>query len=151
MADRYFRDKPLEIGFTRQLVFDDLIVEDAWRLKRVLHQPLKWFKNPVIYKTEPWEAEAVGHPSVFYDKDFGCFRMWYMCFSPSNYFSQGKEGKIHYMCNVESKDVSLGKTLLKWSLITENSIFLMREDVPPLKVFFYTLHPYPSQAFLFFW
>lgn len=104
MIEEYFRNKPLEIGFTRQLVFDDLIVEDAWRLKRVLHQPLKWFKNPVIYKTEPWEAEAVGHPSVFYDKDFGCFRMWYMCFSPSAYFSQGKEGKIHYMCYAESKD-----------------------------------------------
>ena len=104
MIYSYYRDKPLEIGYTRQLVFDDAIIEDAWRMKRVLHQPLKWFKNPVIYKTEPWEAEAVGHPTVFYDSDYGCYRSWYMSYSEKNYYSRGETGIIHFMCYAESKD-----------------------------------------------
>ncbi|MCM8816749.1 MAG: hypothetical protein NC913_04475 [Candidatus Omnitrophica bacterium] len=100
----YFRDKPIEIGKTAQLLFDDLIIEDVWKVKRVLHQPLKWFKNPIIYKTEPWEAELVGHPTVFYDSNYGCYRMWYMSYSRANYYSRGETGVIHSMCYAESKD-----------------------------------------------
>ncbi|MCM8822710.1 MAG: hypothetical protein NC937_05730 [Candidatus Omnitrophica bacterium] len=100
----YFKDRPLEIGKTRQLLLDDLIIEDGWKLKRVLHQPVKWFKNPVIYKTEPWEAEAVGHPTVFYDADYGCYRMWYISYSLTNYYRRGPTDVIHFMCYAESKD-----------------------------------------------
>lgn len=113
MNSDYFYDKPLEIGDERQIVLDDLIIEDAWRIKPVLHQPLKYFKNPVIYKTEPWEAESVGHPTVFWDDDFGCYRMWYMSYSPKNYYTRGETGIIHCMCYAESKDgVNWTKPLL---------------------------------------
>lgn len=100
----YFHNKPIEIGKTIQLMFDDLIIEDTWKIKRILHQPLKWFKNPIIYKTQPWEAESVGHPTVFYDSDYGCYRMWYMSYSPKNYYTRGETGIIHCMCYAESKD-----------------------------------------------
>jgi len=103
-TEKYFMDQPLQIGNTRQLLFDDFIIEDAWKVKRILHQPLKYFKNPVIYKTEPWEAESVGHPTVFWDDDYGCYRMWYMSYSPKNYYTRGETGVIHCMCYAESKD-----------------------------------------------
>jgi hypothetical protein len=100
----YFRGKPLRTGDKAQLLLDDYIIEDTWKLARVLHQPMKWFKNPILYQTEPWEGEHVGSPFVMWDKEFGCYRMWYSSFVPANYYSFSTTGPSYFMCYAESED-----------------------------------------------
>ena len=98
----YFQDKPLEIGNTTQLLVDDYIVEDRWGLKRVIHPPSKYLKNPILNRDKPWESVMVLQPWVMWDDDFGKYRMWYKCFSKSN--NQGGTGPAYYTCYAESDD-----------------------------------------------
>jgi hypothetical protein len=83
----YFRGRPLRIGTEVQFLADDYLVEDRWKLTRRQDQVAKHLRNPVVVQDKPWE-EQVGCPCVLYDEKIGKYRMWFQCFSLSNYYSR---------------------------------------------------------------
>jgi len=63
---------------SKQLFFDDYIVESMENVKRVINQPVKYAGNPVLKPDEPWEkglAYATGN--IIHDEDEGIYKMWY--------------------------------------------------------------------------
>ena len=98
----YFRGRPLRIGNQIQLLADDYIVEDRWKLQRRVGRVNKFMRNPVIVQDKPWEDAVGAYPSVLHDERLGRYRMWYQCFNLSNYFS--KEGPSYYVGYAESED-----------------------------------------------
>ena len=98
----YFQGKPLEIGEHSQLLIDDYIIEDRWALERVIHSPSKYPLNPILVKDKPWEGDVIFSPYVIWDDDFGCYRMWYKCFSEANYWGAG--GPPYHLSYAESQD-----------------------------------------------
>jgi len=100
--DSYYRGEPLRIGEELQLLIDDTIIEDRWRLTRVMHSPDKFPRNPVLLADKPWESDMAFAPSVLWDEERGKYRMWYDCFSLSAYYyGAGAQG---YVCYAESDD-----------------------------------------------
>ncbi len=93
---------PLKIGNETQLLIDDTIVEDRWRLKRVMHKPVKFPHNPVVLADQPWESDCISAPKVVWDKEYGRFRMWYLCFNNSLYYYGN--GPAEYVAYAESDD-----------------------------------------------
>lgn len=102
LLDRYFEGNPLELSPGPHLFIDDYLVEDRWGLDRVLQQPEKHLRNPVLVRDRPWEGDLAYRPCVIDDPERGCFRMWYQCFSSTNYFGAG--GPPYHLCYAESDD-----------------------------------------------
>lgn len=100
--DSYYEGQPLRLGAGPHLLLDDALVEDRWALERVLHQPDKFPNNPVLTRDKPWEGDTAYRAWVLRDDDWGCYRMWYQCFSSPNYFGAG--GPPYYVCYAESDD-----------------------------------------------
>jgi len=100
--DSYFTGSPLRIGSETQLLIDDTVVEDRWRLTRVMHHPQKHPRNPILTRDKPWEGDLVHGPSVIFDPELGRYRMWYLCFNNSNYYYGS--GPIDYVGYAESDD-----------------------------------------------
>lgn len=98
----YFHGEPLHIGNEIQLLLDDYVVEDRWKLKRTNGTVMKFLRNPVVIHDKPWEGEVGGSPSVLYDPKLGKYRMWYQCFDLTNYFTH--EGPNYYVGYAESDD-----------------------------------------------
>ena len=101
MSD-YFTGAPLVIGNETQLLLDDTIIEDRWRLTRVMHHPDKFPRNPVVMRDKPWESDTVQGPNVIWDEELGKYRMWYLCFNNSAYFYGS--GAQDYVGYAESDD-----------------------------------------------
>ncbi|MBL9216829.1 MAG: hypothetical protein JNG83_15230 [Opitutaceae bacterium] len=79
MSDSYHDGEPLRIGTGHQLLLDDALVEDRWRLTRRLVRPEKYIGNPVLARNKPWEGGLVAGPQVMWDPALGKYRMWYNC------------------------------------------------------------------------
>ena len=101
-GEEYFTGEPLRIGNETQLLIDDHVIEDRWRLTRVLHRPEKFLRNPILVRDKPWEGDGTSRPYVMWDDEYGRYRMWYQCFSMSNYFGAG--GPPYHVCYAESDD-----------------------------------------------
>lgn len=99
-SDSYFDGEPLRLGPGAQLLLDDHLVEDRWALERVLHTPEKFARNPVLLRDKPWEGDVAYRPCVIVDD--GRYRMWYQCFSFTNYYGAG--GPPYYLAYAESDD-----------------------------------------------
>ncbi len=99
MNDDYYEGRPLRIGNEPQLLIDDEMIEDRWNLQRVLVQPQKFVRNPVLLPDQPWEDESVQAPHVLWDKDR--YRMWYLARTSGN----NDTNLPHMMlCYAESSD-----------------------------------------------
>jgi hypothetical protein len=98
----YFRGEPLRIGNQTQLLADDYVVEDRWKLVRTVGQAFKSLRNPVVVQDKPWEGTIGPYPSVLYDDRTHKFRMWYQCFNLTNYFTH--DGPNYYVAYAESED-----------------------------------------------
>jgi len=62
----------------RQLFIDDYIVEDLKGAEKLLNQPVKHPRNPLIVHDKPWEKGSEGGQiSVIYDEEERIFKMWY--------------------------------------------------------------------------
>ena len=48
------------------MLLDDYMVGDRWGRERVLHQPDKFLRNPVLLKDKPWEGDVTwgGNPDL---------------------------------------------------------------------------------------
>jgi predicted GH43/DUF377 family glycosyl hydrolase len=99
----YFRGEPLRIGNEVQLLADDYVVEDRWKLTRRLGGVAKHLGNPVVVQNKPWEDDLGAYPCVLYDEKLDKYRMWYQCFSLSNYYARHL-GPAYYIGYAESED-----------------------------------------------
>ena len=103
MSDAYFlAAEPLRIGNQVQLLADDWVIEDRWKLTRRVGRVTKYLKNPVLTQDRPWEDRAGCYPCVLHDADTGRYRMWYTCFNVANYFNN--KGPGYYIAYAESED-----------------------------------------------
>ena len=102
LPSSYWRGQPLHIGNQVQLLADDYIVEDRWKLTREVGKVLKSLRNPVIVRDQPWEGAVGGNPCVLYDTKLHKFRMWYGIFNLTNYFTH--DGPSYYVGYAESED-----------------------------------------------
>lgn len=98
----YFRGQPLHIGNQVQLLADDYIVEDRWKLTRTVGKVKKYLRNPILVRDRPWEDSAGGSPSVLWDEKMHKFRMWYQSFSLHSYFTH--DGPSYFVGYAESDD-----------------------------------------------
>ncbi|HVF10936.1 MAG TPA: hypothetical protein VNA16_09050, partial [Abditibacteriaceae bacterium] len=72
--ESYFTGSPLKIGNETQLLIDDTIIEDRWRLTRVMHHPNKFARTPILLVDKPWESDTAQEPSVIWDEAYGRYR-----------------------------------------------------------------------------
>jgi len=100
----YFRGEPLRIGNEVQLLADDYVIEDRWKLTRELGKVIKHLGNPVLVQDKPWEGQLGMISSVFYDGRLGKFRMYYDSFSLSNYFNPRPGAPSYAVAYAESDD-----------------------------------------------
>ena len=61
----------------KQLFIDDYVIADLKDVKRVLNQPKKHPKNPLLVRDRPWEESGPGYGTVHYDSDAKLYKMWY--------------------------------------------------------------------------
>ena len=61
----------------KQLFVDDFLIAESDGVTRVLHQPIKHPKNPLLVKDRPWEESGPVYGTVHYDADAKLFKMWY--------------------------------------------------------------------------
>ena len=76
----------------KQLFIDDYIIDELSGAEKVLNQPVKHPRNPILVSDQPWET--VWHPnhgSVMYDQEEKIFKMWYI-----NYTSDLKRQQLAY-------------------------------------------------------
>ncbi len=85
----YVHGTPLQIGNETQLLLDDAIVEDRWRLTRALGAAIKHPRNPVLFPDKPWESGSTSSPWIMWDEAVGRYRMWYKTFSEAAYYGSG--------------------------------------------------------------
>jgi len=77
-ADRQsLASQPLAVG-QRQLFLDDFILGDVYRVKRVIHQPVKYKDNPVIRPDRPTDGRTIElRTAPSWDEREGVWKLWY--------------------------------------------------------------------------
>ena len=65
----------------KQLFIDDHIIEEMRGSRKVLHQPVKHARNPLIVADRPWERTLLNRGSVLYDDQDELFKMWYIVYT----------------------------------------------------------------------
>ena len=76
-VDRVRGDPPVIVGVTKQLFFDDYVIEKMEGLKRTVHPAEKHAANPVLIPDQRWE-NTVHHPAaVIYNDEKKRYEMWY--------------------------------------------------------------------------
>lgn len=61
----------------KQLFIDDHIIGQLDGAEKLLNQPAKHARNPLLVKDKAWEDSGPGYGSVLYDETEGIFKMWY--------------------------------------------------------------------------
>ncbi|MBI1915689.1 MAG: hypothetical protein HYS12_13300 [Planctomycetes bacterium] len=60
----------------KQLFIDDHLIEEIKGAKKVLNQPVKHPRNPLIRREKPWEF-SITYGAVVHDKADGLYKLWY--------------------------------------------------------------------------
>ena len=69
-----------------QLFLDDYLIEQTVRLQRVIHQPFRYWGNPVYAAEAPWEGNGVVYlGGVYIDPADGMWKAWYATLNPPAY------------------------------------------------------------------
>ena len=74
----------LDVGDTKQLFLDDLLIAERSRISNFMYRPDKYPKNPIMVADKPWELEpnnqGIQKPSqsALYDPADRLFKMWYL-------------------------------------------------------------------------
>jgi len=140
----------LNIGSTKQLFFDDYLIESLVNAKQGLNPAVKVDSNPVIRSERPWEGNFMRPNKVIFDPIDGIFKMWYSSATITVHLENGKpvpggaagllldtHGSV--MCLATSKDgihwerPSLG--LVQFDGSTDNNILPTKEGLPPAPAF----------------
>jgi hypothetical protein len=75
-------ETPLQVGTRKQLLIDNYLLCDYWRVRRVQEQVRKHPKNPILEADKPWEQAAmntygVSATSAIFDFREGVYKLWY--------------------------------------------------------------------------
>lgn len=66
----------------RQLFLDDAGLERVSGLKRVVNQPVRHVKNPIVRPDRPWDTVRTQlHGSIIYRPDLRLYQMWYLAWA----------------------------------------------------------------------
>jgi len=109
--DAYCNGQPLTVGTEPVLLIDSATVEDRWGMRRVINQPIKEPRNPVLMPDMPWEDQA-SMPNVIYDEQAGLFHMWYTASDWNAWMHQfrfkdwkaSRDGYPYFVCYARSID-----------------------------------------------
>ena len=80
-----------DVGTRRELLLDDVVIEEASGLSRVVTRPEKHADNPVLRAERPWEPRlgekdnhglGLGGQVVLYDAEERIFKLWYLAAGP---------------------------------------------------------------------
>jgi len=66
----------------KQLFIDDYIIGELTGAEKVLNQPVKHPKNPLLVRDKAWELEDPDYTTVIYDAQEKVFKMWYTMHNP---------------------------------------------------------------------
>jgi hypothetical protein len=76
----------IEIGSSKQVFLDDMLVHEASRISSFMRRPDKFAGNPILVADRPWEISTtprrfvgvqITGQTVIYDTDDRIFKMWY--------------------------------------------------------------------------
>ena len=140
----------LDIGSTRQLFFDDYLIESLVNAKQGLNPAVKVDDNPVLRPERPWEGNFMRPGKVIFDPIDQIFRMWYSSATITVRMENGKPvpgGAAGFLldqrgdvtCLATSEDgihwerPSLG--LVEFQGSTDNNILPEKEGLPTAPAF----------------
>jgi hypothetical protein len=70
-------EAPIVLDSQKQLFLDDYLIGSITNVKRTIEQAQKFEKNPVLYRTEPWESPmAIIYGTILRDGEQ--YKMWYI-------------------------------------------------------------------------
>ena len=85
---------------TSQLFLDDAVIERSVRLRRVIHEPVKHFGNPVYTVQASWEGRGVIYlGGVYIDPADRLWKAWYVTLFPPEY-----PEIVYAVCVIYSED-----------------------------------------------
>ena len=67
----------IDIGSTKQLFFDDYLIESLTNARQGLNPAVKVDDNPVLRAERPWEGNFMRPNRVLFDQKDQLFKMWY--------------------------------------------------------------------------
>ena len=82
----------LNIGSTKQLFFDDYLIESLVNATQGLNPAVKVDDNPVIRPERPWEGNFMRPIKVIFDSTDQIFKMWYSSATITVHLENGKPG-----------------------------------------------------------
>ena len=135
----------IDIGRTKQLFFDDYLVESLANARPGMNQAVKADDNPVLRPERPWEGNHMRPLKVVFDPEAQVFRMWYSASTVSVRLENGMpvrggaagfelDSRGHATCLALSRDgvrwerPSLG--LVEFEGSKENNILPEKGDLP---------------------
>ena len=82
-------EEPLRIGQQKQLLVDNEMLADWWKLRRVQSQVKKHPQNPVLEADQLWEESArrswgILPTAVLHDAEEGRLKLWYKIYQKDN-------------------------------------------------------------------
>ena len=140
----------LNIGSTKQLFFDDYLIESLVNAKQGLNPAVKVDDNPILRPERPWEGNFMRPAKVIFDPIDQIFKMWYSSSTVTVRLENGKpvpggaagfelDSRGNVMCLATSKDgvhwerPSLG--LVEFDGSTDNNILPEKEGLPTAPAF----------------
>jgi len=78
----------------KQLFIDDYMIAELHGARKVLNQPVKHPRNPVLKRDKPWEG-WFSYGAVLHDDRDGAYKMWYQIWDPTT-DAKNPIGKIAY-------------------------------------------------------
>ena len=82
---------------SKQLFIDDYIIEEIKGAEKILNQPTKHPKNPLLVHDQPWEKVGGGaNGNVMYDEQEKIFKMWYVVWLPDSSKNDSQIGGFGY-------------------------------------------------------
>ena len=70
------------VSNTRHIFLDNYLVESIQGMRRVVNQPEKHPKNPVVRPDKPWESRCQVYGTALFDDERDIFRLWYLTTAP---------------------------------------------------------------------
>ena len=140
----------LNIGSTKQLFFDDYLIESLVNAKQGLNPAVKVDDNPILRPERPWEGNFMRPIKVIFDPTDQIFKMWYSSSTITVRLENGKpvpggaaglvlDTRGDVMCLATSEDgihwerPSLG--LVEFDGSTDNNILPVKEGLPTAPAF----------------
>ena len=140
----------IDIGSTKQLFFDDYLIESLTNAKQGLNPALKADDSPILRPERPWEGNFMRPAKVIFDEQNQIFKMWYSASTINVHLEKGKpvpggaaglqldiRGEV--TCLATSQDgvhwerPSLG--LVEFGGSSDNNILPERENLPTVPAF----------------